>query len=71
MNFYPDQLRRIADILDAFDQIDGAEAPVSSGSTIGLPVAVALSDEHGQAFGRCVDEIGGAWSWYPPESLPA
>jgi hypothetical protein len=63
-------MRRIADICDAFDKIDGVEVAETGGVTLCLQNGIAVKDEHGDVYGWLGDEIGGAWSFWPQKENP-
>ncbi len=64
-NLYPEQLRRIADMCEAMNKIDGIDVPEHGGVTIGFQQNIKVVDEHGDLFGHLSDEIGGAWAFTP------
>lgn len=66
-NLYPEQLKRIGDLCEALNKIDGDDVPESGGVTIGLQQKIRVVDEHGTVYGYLSDEIGGAWSFLPVE----
>jgi hypothetical protein len=69
MNLYPEQLRRMADICEALDKIDGADIPDSAGVTLGLKQGIPIVDEYGEVYGYVGDEVGGSWSvWIQKEN---
>ena len=71
MNYYPDQLRRIADMCEALDKVDGANVPETSGITMGFKNGIPVIDtEHGDVYGYLADEVGGSWSFYATKDNP-
>ena len=61
MNFYAEQLRHIADYLDALNRQE-QDGKVSLKSP--APILM-FEDAVGEPFGEFVDEVGGVWSWRP------
>jgi hypothetical protein len=64
MNYYPEQLRRIAAMCEALNEIDGALAPDTGGMTLQFRPIIVI-DENDTEYGKLADEIGGAWSFFP------
>lgn len=64
MNYYPDQLRRIAAICEALDKADGLEA---EGEWAMLDNRIKVVHPHEPDFplGYLVDEDGLGWSFEP------
>lgn len=68
MNFYPSHLKAIVAYIDA---LDAAEAEVMKiGDELPYPAQIRLTDSADTDYGMLRDEIGGAWSWFPPERNP-
>lgn len=68
MSFYPEQLRKVVVILDGLNRIDKELDEVQTEVPAEVYFEkVKLTDSDGSDLGTAVDEIGGAWSWIPPE----
>jgi len=63
MNYYPEQMRRIADLCEALNKVDGPDAGDTVVFAQRLPVV--HPDEPNVILGYLIDEIGGAWSFEP------
>jgi nucleosome binding factor SPN SPT16 subunit len=64
MNYYPDQLRSIAKLIEALNVLDReAEGSVTLVNRIAV-----VDSESDETLGYLVDEIGGAWSFLPVEN---
>jgi len=68
--YFPDQLRRIADICEGINAVDGLDAPETNGVTLMLKNGLAIVDEHGDVYGYLGDEIGGLWGFSPGTKNP-
>lgn len=63
MNLYPDQLRNIADLIEALNVVDQSpERDITQGVMLGSGIKV-LDSDGASTLGYLVDEIGGAWSF--------
>lgn len=69
-NLYPDQLRRIANLCDGLDKIDGVSVPETSGVTLQFQQGIKVVDEHGDVYGYLGDEVGGSWAFFPQRENP-
>lgn len=67
MNLYPEQLRRLAEMCEALNQIDGESVPETAGVTLAFQNRIKVVDEYGTVYGYLSDEIGGAWSAFVGE----
>jgi hypothetical protein len=67
---YPQQMRRIADMLDALNKIDGPSVPETEGITLMLKNGIPVVDEHGHVYGYLGDEVGGSWCFWPGPENP-
>lgn len=67
MNFYPEQVQAI---LIYIRHLNAAEKDTESfeGDCIPFMSAIKLIDRDGTDYGELRDEIGGSWSWFPPEA---
>lgn len=68
MNYYPGQLRRIAEICEGLNPIDGEDVRETEAVTLGLQQRIKVVDEHGDVWGTLSDEIGGSWSFTPVDA---
>jgi transcription elongation GreA/GreB family factor len=64
MNYYPEQLRRIAEMCEALNKIDGEDTP-ADGVVLASRIEVHHPDDQKEVLGYLVDEVGGAWSFEP------
>lgn len=70
MNYYPEQLRWLADLceaLNAFEKVDGEKD-----THMMLQQGIKIVDPQNPdfVFGTLVDEIGGEWSFLPAKPTP-
>ncbi len=65
MNYYPEQLRRIAVMCEALDRIDSPQAEGSDAVLHIESIEVIHPEAPDQILGTLVDEIGGGWSFRP------
>jgi nucleosome binding factor SPN SPT16 subunit len=64
MNYYPDQLRSVAKLIEALNVLDReAEGSVTLVNRIAV-----VDSESDETLGYLVDEIGGSWSFLPVEN---
>lgn len=71
MNFYPKTIQAIVASIEALNALDTRLDEIGMGDD-GVPylAVVKLTDRDGTDYGTLRDEIGGSWSWFPPE-VPA
>jgi hypothetical protein len=67
---YPNQMRRIADMCDALNKIDGENVPETEGITLMLRNGIPVVDESGDVYGHLGDEVGGSWCFWPGSENP-
>jgi hypothetical protein len=65
MNYYPDALKAIVSYIEALNAVDKT---LEGADDIPYLAAIPLTDAHQTNYGKLVDEIGGLWSWVPPEA---
>jgi hypothetical protein len=65
VNYYPEALKAIIAYLEA---LNAAEKVVGDGENLPYPAEIKMTDNYGTDWGVLRDEIGGAWSWFPPEA---
>lgn len=64
MNYYPEQLEAIVNILKGLNEISKS----NEGNSYMLQNHIKLVDSDGFVLGTFGDEIGGSWSFFPAES---
>lgn len=69
INVYPDQLRQILAYIEALDAVDKQFIENRPDFPIGPKPIQLHGYEDESEWGTLRDEIGGAWSWTPPESF--
>lgn len=65
MNYYPEQLEAILFWLKHLNEGDKQLEKFGEGALFLKPIG--LTDGDSADWGTLRDEIGGAWSWFPPE----
>ena len=69
MELYPDQLRRIADLCEGLDKIDGVYSPETAGVVLGFKNGIPIVDiEHGVVYGFVRNMVDGSWAFLPSTS---
>lgn len=66
MNFYPEQVQAILIYIRHLNAAENETEPLE-GEGIPFMASIKLTDNHGTDYGELRDEIGGSWSWFPPE----
>jgi hypothetical protein len=69
MNFYPETIQAVVAAINALNELDKKLDEISTDDGMPYLAAVKLTDSHGTDFGTLRDEIGGSWSWFPPEPV--
>jgi hypothetical protein len=64
VNYYPEQLRRIAAMCEGLNKADGLETE-GEGAVLSPRIKVVHPEAPDEVLGYLVDEIGGAWSFEP------
>lgn len=66
MNYYPEQLRQIAAMCEALNNVDKSSGVSAGNLTIKNRIPVIDNEDDAETpLGYLIDEIGGAWSFEP------